>query len=313
MQAEEPQPQQFVLVDQMPDVRAREPRAGRAVAAVFQRAGVAGVARVAEVDPPAGGQRRSRPRRSRRQHAVEHVDPARDHLQDPFRIADAHEVARLVGRQQRRRPADDIEHLVPVLTDREAAEGVAVEVEGDDLCDRPASQLRVGAALRDAEDELPRCVCRIALAGRPERGEVHRPLESAPVDAGRRADVQAHGDVGAEMALDAGDELRREPLRGAVVYRSERDAVVVDGDQRVAEGEHLKAARVGEERAVPRRERVQAAELGDQRVAWPEMEVIRVAQHDRGAQRAHLVGVQRLDRARCGSHPRAPRHPSPRA
>ena len=53
----------------------------------------------------------------------------------------------------------------------------------------------------------------------------------------------------------------------AVVDRAERDAVVVRLEQRVAEREDLEAAGVGEDRAVPAHERVQAAELGDQLLA----------------------------------------------
>ena len=97
----------------------------------------------------------------------------------------------------------------------------------------------------------------------PERRAADRLLELGARHARGRADVEAHRDVGAELGLDARGELRREALGAAVVDRAERDAVVVGGDQRVAEREDLEAARVGEDRAVPRHERVQAAELGD--------------------------------------------------
>ena len=65
------------------------------------------------------------------------------------------------------------------------------------------------------------------------------------------------------LRLDLGDALRREALRRAVVDGAERDAVVVDREQRVAQREDLEAARVGEDRPVPAHERVQAAELRD--------------------------------------------------
>ena len=85
--------------------------------------------------------------------------------------------------------------------------------------------------------------------------------------------------------------------RRTVVHRPERHPVVVDRDQRVAQREDLEAAGVGEDRPVPAGERVQAAELLDQLVAGPEMEVVRVSEHDRGTERSHLVRVERLDRA----------------
>ena len=70
-------------------------------------------------------------------------------------------------------------------------------------------------------------------------------------------------------------------LRVAVVDRAERDAVVVDARDRVAQREDLVAAGVGEDRPVPAHERVQAAELGDHVLAGTEMEVVRVAEQDR--------------------------------
>ncbi len=74
-------------------------------AALVERRGVAGEAGVAEVEASLPGQRRPGPAEPRRQHAVEHVHPALDHLEDARRVADPHEVARPVGRQERRGPA----------------------------------------------------------------------------------------------------------------------------------------------------------------------------------------------------------------
>ena len=50
MQAEQPQPEDFLLVDEVADVRPAEPGAGRARAAVVEGALVAGEAGVAEVE-----------------------------------------------------------------------------------------------------------------------------------------------------------------------------------------------------------------------------------------------------------------------
>jgi len=66
---------------------------------------------------------------------------------------------------------------------------------------------------------------------------------------------------------------------------------------------------------------VQAAELGDQLVARPEVEVVGVAEHDPGAERVHLVRVEGLDRrlgadrhegGRLDLAVRSPEHPSAR-
>ena len=109
------------------------------------------------------------------------------------------------------------------------------------------------------------------------------------------ADVEAHGDVRAEPALDLGHAFRCQSLGGAVVDGAKRDAVVVDRQQRVAQREHLEAPRVGEDRPVPARERVQTAVLGDDLLAGSEVQVVGVGEDHVGAHGPHLVGMQALD------------------
>ena len=105
-------------------------------------AGRARSGRCARLRRPLPGERRAGARGARRQDAVEHVDAARDHLEDALRVADAHEVARPVGREQRRGPGGRVEHRVARARRREPAERVAVEAERDDLLDRAAAAAR---------------------------------------------------------------------------------------------------------------------------------------------------------------------------
>ena len=76
------------------------------------------------------------------------------------------------------------------------------------------AELVVGAALRDAEPELPRRA-RAPSAWRSAQRVVSSTARSSSVArrVGRRADVQAHRDVRAEPALDLGHALGREPCR----------------------------------------------------------------------------------------------------
>ena len=80
----------------------------------------------------------------------------------------------------------------------------------------------------------------------------------------------------------------------AVVDRAERDAVVVDREQRVAQRKDLETARIGEDRPVPAGERVQPAELLDHVLAGAKVQVVGVAEDDARPHLPHLVGVQRL-------------------
>src|SRR5579859_1861726 len=141
MQAQQPQAENLLLVDEMADVRARELCARRAPAVGVERALVARETRVPEIEPSLPRQRAAGARRPRRQHAVEHVDAARDDLEHALRIADAHEVPRLLSRQERCSLRGRIEHRPAVLADAEPADRVAVEVERNEILRRAAAQL----------------------------------------------------------------------------------------------------------------------------------------------------------------------------
>src|SRR4029079_14469048 len=132
----------------------------------------------------------------------------------------------------------------------------------------------------DPEEELAGGTRRRALAGGPERRAAKRLLEIAARHARGAANGEAHRGVGAEPRLDLCGELGREPRRGAVVDRAERDPVVVDAEQRIPEREDLESAGVGQNRAVPADEPVQASELRDQLVARTEVQVVRVPEQD---------------------------------
>ena len=88
---------------------------------------------------------------ARRQHAVEHVDAARDRFEDVVGRADAHQVARAVGRQLRHHRLEHVEHHRLRLADREPADGVAVEADAGERAGARGAQAAVVAALHDAE------------------------------------------------------------------------------------------------------------------------------------------------------------------
>ena len=209
MQGQEPQPEQLVLVHEMTQVGAREALARRAGAILVERPLVPREPCVLEVEPSRARERRPGAPQPRRPDAVEDVDAALDHVEDARGIADAHEVARLVHRQQRRSPGRGLEHLSPLLPDGEAPERVAVEVELRELGDRPAAQLVVGVALRDPEHELAGRALGCTLPCRPQRRPAHGFLELAARDARRRNVVETHGDVRAELPLNLCRRLGR--------------------------------------------------------------------------------------------------------
>ena len=83
--------------------------------------------------------------------------PELDAADEVVDLADAEQVARLVGRhpvEDLRRPAGDLVHLRFRLPER-AADRDAVDLARADDLGRLAAQVVVDAALDDAEDELP--------------------------------------------------------------------------------------------------------------------------------------------------------------
>jgi hypothetical protein len=106
--------------------------------------------------------------------------------------------------------------------------------------------------------------------------------------------VERHGDIDAEGLLDFHGELGRVVMLGAVDVGAEADAVFGDFAE-AGEGEDLEAAAIGEDRAVPPHEAVDAAEPLDEAMAGPEVEVVGVDEDDAGAGFDDLRGEEGFD------------------
>ena len=157
----------------------------------------------------------------------------------------------------------------------------------------------VDTALDDAEQRLALPAVGRPGAGRPGGRPLGGHADRRRRARQRRAHVEHHLDVGAEELLDGHRRFRRQAVAGAVVDGPERDPVVVDLG---LQAEDLEAPRVGQRQPVPAGEAAEAAEAGDRLGAGPEHQVVRVAQHDLGAQ--HLVvGRAQVLRPRRGSPP----------
>jgi hypothetical protein len=198
-----------------------------------------------------------------------------------------------------------LEHLRLGFAHAHAAHGVAGKIERGERLRRFAPQVVERRALHDGEHVMPggeETVVGGDLPAllRPAETARHR-LRADRVFAGpRRALVDHHRDVGAEVGLDCHHLARAEEQARAVEMRLERHAVLADFAQ-LREAEDLKAAAVGQDRSVPPHEAVQAAQVADQFAARPQIEVVGVAEDDLGADLAQLGRRQRLDRG-LGAH-----------
>ena len=126
-------------------------------------------------------------------------------------------------------------------------------------------------------------------------GPPHRPLDSRAQFARRarvgRAVVKDHGDVRTERALDFHRLLWAEEQKRAIEMGTELDAVRLDFSDR-GQAEDLEAAAIGEDRALPIDELVQAARGADDFETGPNVEVVSVTKDDL---RAHFVELPRVE------------------
>ena len=147
-----------------------------------------------------------------------------------------------------------------------------------------------------------------AAARRPAHRALHRFRRGVARGRIGQALVEHHRDVRAEPGLDVDGPLGRELMPRAVEVRLELGAVLAD-DPPLGEAEHLKAAAVGEHRAIPADESMQAAPPRDQLVAGPEEQVIGVAEDDLGAAVGDVAVQGGLDRSlRADGHERRRLH-----
>src|SRR5665213_1745202 len=287
--------------EEVGEIRFRVRRADAAVAVGVGRPEIAQVLGAAQVVLGAGArQDPAVASAAGRVDAVEQIDPAIDPRDQIADRPDAHEIARLSGRQPSGGEAREPVHLGARLADREPADRVAGKIERHQLRGTARAQLFVEPALDDPEQHR-------AIGAAARRGAALRPQRRArdgalEVGARRRqlhALVQRHRDVDAELFLKRDDVFGGEAVRAAVQMRAERDPVVVDRAPRL-QAEHLVAAGIGQDRTVPRHEPVESAGGGERLAARPQPQMVRVREHD---SRADLVQVARFEQLHVGERP----------
>ena len=237
---------------------------------------------VLEVDDALRGEQHAVAPVACRHHAVEHVDPPFDALQDVGRRAHPHQVTRTVFRQDGVDQLDHLIHLLRRLTHRQAADGVAPGPFRGDVFRRLLPQVAVHAPLHDGKQRLLVAILRLRgvetlhATVEPAVRAFHRLLGVAVVCRAWRAFVEGHHDVGPDAALDVHHPFRREQMLRAVDVGTELHPLflhLTDPRQR----EHLEAAAVGEDGTLPSVEAMQAAHRLQHVESGTEVQMIRVA------------------------------------
>ena len=279
----------------MADVAPREVAAAVALAPFLDGPLVERPLRRLDRDVAVARDRRAVAGDARRNHAVEHVDAARDALGHLVHYAEPHHVARLVLGEIWDRSVDRLVHELLGLAHRDAAYRVAVEADLDELLGAVAADVVVDSALNDAEDHLAVGVRRVLRGLRPAQGLLDRLLGPLALAGVGQAFVEDHRDVRADDALHLHRLLRPEEELVAVDMGVEAAPFLGDFAH-PGERKDLEAARIGEDRPVPAHEAVKPAGGREDLRAGAQHEVVGVAQDDLRPQLLEVARLQRLDR-----------------
>ena len=235
-------------------------------------------------------------RNARRENAVEHIDPVPYPREEVVRRADPHEIAWLVGGKQPHRIGEDLLHQLVRLTDTQASDGIARQIQRRHLGGVPCTQVAVHTALHNAKKALSLCIrhC-VTAAQEPPLRALRGCLGIGVVGRIRNTLVERHDNIRAETLLYLHRYLGRQKLLRAVDVRAECRPLLRDLAE-IAKTEHLKAAAVREDCAVPVHEPMQPARLAHELHAGAEKEMIGIAEDDTRTEIAQLIGRYALDR-----------------
>src|SRR5260370_35043595 len=172
------------------------------------------------------------------------------------------------------------------LAYRQASHGLAWTIQVKQLPRAFPPEVGKGRALHDAKLKLrgsvsgrvkgtiPRSAFLKMFAGtaRPFAGALHRGCGMVARRGGLDALIEHHCNVGAKRELHLDGLLRRQQMFRTVQMRPEEHALGRDFPQ-PGPAEDLISAGIGQDRARPSHELVQAAQIPDQRVPRPEIEM----------------------------------------
>ena len=280
----------FVALDQMMDVGAGMAAAGRAIAAGVERFVGEFIDGAAEVDFTVGGERGAALSELPGDDAIEHVHAAMHRLQNVDRGAHAHQVTRQVFGQL---GGDDPGELVALgigFTDREPADGEAVEGQVAQVLGAAQAEIAVAGALDDTEKSLGRFAAGAQGAFGPAVGQIHGRQGGGVLGGRGDALVEHHHDVAADRALHADAGFGREMVKRAV-YVAAKLRALLGHDPVLGQRKNLKPAGVGQHRAIPVHKPVNAAKFLKHLGAGTQEEVKGVGQETLGTEGAQAVGV----------------------
>src|SRR3954463_1293242 len=226
--------------EEMADVRTREAPACRAVTFLVERSRIRPVLGALDVDPSIRRERGAVAAHARWRDAIEQVDAPAHAFYQILRKADAHQVARTIGRKRAVYHLEDAVHVRLGFSYRQATNAEPDPFAGvDDGFRCRDTQLVVNAALHDGEERL-RAAAILAMQ-LLQRADASLEPANAPLTGVARGRVVAlarndvielHDHVCAEVALDLHHRFRCEPVARSIDVAAELDAILVDRAER---------------------------------------------------------------------------------
>src|SRR5882757_3216228 len=197
-----------------------------------------------------------------RHHAIEHINAAQYGCNDVLGPAHAHQIARPVDGHVWNEGFEDAQPLLLGLAHSEPPYRQTREVESHQGLERCKPQGAMHAALDDPEQPARwlaasrgfSIVMSVAPGG-PAHGALHRFAGLALGGGVRRAVVQRHCDVRAQLELHVHRVFRREPHVGAVDWGAEAHPFLRNLTEAL-EAENLETTRVSENGVLPVHESV---------------------------------------------------------
>src|SRR5690625_3735854 len=275
----QPVPENLVAAVEVAQIGARKIAAGIAAAVRIHRPGVPGVAGVANSEHAAAGKQMPVAGIAGGHYAIEHVDAALHAVQKVFGPPHAHQVARPVLRQQRTGGFQHGVALVCGLAHAQAADGVAVKANNLQPFGGTLAQVRIHAALDNAEQRRRVAPVGLFRSFSPAQGQLHGLTGLFFSGRVRRAFVKNHDDVRAQRTLYFHGLFRPKKHPGSVNRRRKSHAFRADLAS-FGQAEHLTPARIGQYGPVPGAEILQVTVGFNHFNARPEQEVNGVATHE---------------------------------
>ena len=211
--------------------------ADHTVTFLIKRTHIASKPGVPDVEPPTAGKDLAIARVACRHYAVEHIDTARDRLDQIDRGSYSHQVARPVGWHERRGEFDRIIHQGLLLPDAQSTDSIPLEPNCDKLFKTLTAQVIVNAALYDPKQRrgdsrgcrrLPEPIEFETRANSPACRQIERFEGLTMCCRPWGTLIETHHDVGTEGVLHLHRDLRREKFQRAVKMRAKLDPLLPD-------------------------------------------------------------------------------------